>query len=254
MGNNSKSLIKFNDYIINKMDWLIKRRIDYTPLDNEEYLERFGIAKEEAKLVIRNDKLLERAYVKAWENRNFEIDKFWTRAAYFWGFIVLIFGGYITLLTSEHNQKAIDMHIDLYLLLLGFLFSLTWYLVIRGSKCWQENWEAHIDHLEDLYSGPIYRTIHYSGRRFYSVSKLNEVMALVVILVWCSIFYHYASMNLEFTMNIHKIDFQITLPIIVTLVFAIVLRFGYCMGHYKSAKNSFFDRWEKYCPAAKTGS
>lgn len=188
--------------------------------------------------------MLEKAYTKAWENRDFEINKFWTRAAYFWGFIVLIFGGYLTLLTSEHNIKALAMNFDLYLLLLGFLFSLSWYLVIRGSKVWQENWEAHIDHLEDLVSGPLYRTIHYHGDRYYSVSKLNEILALVIIFVWCGLFYNYAS-KLTFTLNVFKINYQITIPIIATIVIAFVLRFGYCMGDYKTTKNKFFDRWEK---------
>jgi len=244
MGNNSELLKKVKAYLLRIMGLLIKKRVFYAPLDNDEYLKRFGITKEGHKLIIKDKDLLEKAYAKAWENRNFEIDKFWTRAAYFWGFIVLIFGGYITLLTSEHSQKAIDMHIDLYLLLLGFLFSLSWYLVIRGSKCWQENWEAHIDNLEDLISGPLYRTIHYSGRRYYSVSKLNEIMALVVILVWCSFFFNYVNNNLIFTMNINEIDFQRTLPIVATIIFAFVLRFGYCAGDYKSDNKKFFDRWK----------
>jgi hypothetical protein len=73
------------------------------------------------------------------------------------------------------------------------LFCLSWYLVIRGSKEWQRNWEAHIDHLEEYVSGPIYKTLYYSGKRFYSVSKLNEVMALVICIVWCGLFYQYTS-------------------------------------------------------------
>lgn len=246
MGDIIQKMMK-KKYLIKFKELFFKKRFNYTPLQEDDYLKRFGIKRVNSKLEVEDKNILEKAYTKAWENRDFEIDKFWTRAAYFWGFIVLIFGGYITLLTSEHNNKALEMYIDLYLLLLGFLFSLSWYLVIRGSKCWQENWEAHIDHLEDLVSGPLYKTIHYSGNRYYSVSKLNEIMALVVILVWCSLFYHYAS-KLSFNLNIHKIDFQITLPIIATIIIAFVLRFGYCMGDYKSDKNKFLDRWERKAP------
>jgi hypothetical protein len=245
MGDIFKALTKIRSYFFFKIEWVFKKRILYTPLEDKEYFKRFGIKKIEDKFEIEDKCLLEKAYIKAWENRNFEIDKFWTRAAYFWGFIVLIFGGYISLLTSDHSQKAIAMKIDLYLLLLGFLFSLSWYLVIRGSKCWQENWEAHIDKLEDLVSGPLYKTIHYSGHRYYSVSKLNEIMALVVFLVWSCLLIQYMYNNLEFTWQKLVVDFQVTVPILVTLIFAFVLRFGYCLGDYKTDKYKFFDRRDR---------
>ena len=239
--------MKITRQLIKIKEFFIKKRYCYTPLSDDQYLKRFGVKIENGERIVDNEKILEKAYTKAWENRDFEINKFWTRAAYFWGFIVLIFGGYLTLLTSEHNKKALEMNIDLYLLLLGFLFSLSWYLVIRGSKRWQENWEAHIDHLEDLVSGPLYKTIHYSGDRYYSVSKLNEIMALVIVFVWCGLFYNYAS---EFTFDIFKTNCQVTLPIIVTLVIAFILSFGYCMGDYKSTKDKFFDRRERKSPTA----
>ena len=170
-----------------------RKRTVYPSISQDDYFKRFGIEKINGAFKVVNKQKLEKAYTKAWENRNYEIDKFWTRAAYFWGFIVLIFGGYISLLTSDHNQKALEMRLDLYLILLGSLFCLSWYLVIRGSKEWQRNWEAHIDHLEEYISGPIYKTLYYSGKRFYSVSKLNEVMALVICIVWCGLFYQYTS-------------------------------------------------------------
>jgi hypothetical protein len=170
--------------------------------------------------------LLDKAYLKAWENRNFEIDKFWVRSAYFWGFIVLIFGGNIAILTSDHAEKAITMHLDLCLLLLGLLFSLSWYLVIRGSKNWQKNWEKHIDKLEDFISGPIHKTIFYSGNRFYSVSKLNELMALLVIFVWFGLLIQDLSKNYELAIR-DNTDWFTTIAILITIIFAIILVFGY---------------------------
>ena len=35
---------------------------------------------------------------KAWEIRNFEINLYWKRALYFWGFIVLAFSGIVTII------------------------------------------------------------------------------------------------------------------------------------------------------------
>ncbi|HTB52938.1 MAG TPA: hypothetical protein VK718_09215 [Ferruginibacter sp.] len=244
MGNVFKKIRRISRLLIKKnIRLLIKKRFDYTPLKEEDYYKRFGILKINGKYVVRNKSILEKAYTKAWENRNYEIDKFWTRAAYFWGFIVLIFGGYISLLTSDHSEKAIEVRLDLYLLLLGFLFSLSWYLVILGSKCWQQNWEAHIDRLEDYVSGPIYRTIFYSGDRYYSVSKLNEVMALVVFLVWCILLGQYINSHFTFTLDVFQMDIQATISIFTTLLFAVALRFGYSLGDFKTYKYKFFDRF-----------
>lgn len=224
--------------------WLFKKRLKYRSICYTEYIEKFGITYDGEAFIVTNKEKLEKAYLKAWENRNYEIDKFWTRAAYFWGFIVLIFGGYISILTSEHNQKAIEMRMDLYLVLLGFLFSLAWYLVIRGSKFWQQNWEGHIDRLENFVSGPIYKTIYYSGHRNYSVSKLNEVMALAVMTVWSSLMITYLNSHFSFTLKFKNMDYLATLAIIGTIVFSCTLRFGYSLRDYISDKHSFFDRYE----------
>jgi len=216
----------------------------YEVLEEDHYLESFGVGNNgKGKYEVHNKELLEKAYEKAWNNRDFEINKFWTRAAYFWGFIVLIFGGLITLLTSDHNENAIVLRLDLYLIALGFLFSLAWYLVILGSKSWQENWEAHIDNLENFVSGPLYKTIYYKGNRFYSVSKINELLALLVILVWLALFVQYYVSNFTITSNFNSIDIHATLTLIITIVFSSSLRFGYALGIYKAGKNGFIDRW-----------
>lgn len=70
-------------------------------------------------------------------------------------------------------------------------------------------------------------------------------MALVVFLVWSCLLIQYINSNLVFTWQLFKIDFQVTISILATLIFAIVLRFGYCLGDYKSDKGKFLDRWEK---------
>jgi hypothetical protein len=236
---------KYLMIIRRSFNWLIIEKDWSDPLELSDYYKRFGIDYDKVgdTYKIVDITLLEKAYAKAWENRDFEIDKFWTRAAYFWGFIVLIFGGYITMLTGEHTSKALHMHLDLYLLLLGFLFSISWYLVILGSKSWQQNWEMHIDHLENFVSGPIYKTIFYSGDRFYSVSKLNEVMAIAVIIVWSGLLGQYLSEH--YTIAFSKdIDIIATVAIGLTLICAVVLKYGYTSGSYKSTKNRFIGRWD----------
>jgi hypothetical protein len=153
-----------------------------TPMDLKDYNSSFGI--EDGHI----DKAkLKEALNRAWETRNFEIDKFWVRVAYFWGFIALIFGGYIAVIT-EKNDNVIEMHLDLYLILLGLIFSVAWLLVIRGSKCWQRNWEEHINKLENSITGPLYKTIYCTKESYYSVSGINKILAYAVIGVWGVLF------------------------------------------------------------------
>lgn len=219
-----------------------KRQIEEV-LTPKAYLLNFGIVKDGTNYIVLDEKKLEKAYLKAWENRNYEIDKFWTRAAYFWGFIVLIFGGYLNIITSENNKKALQLNLDLYFLSLGVIFSVAWYLVMRGSKSWQENWEHHIDRLENFVSGPIYKTVHYSGNRFYSVSKVNEVLSLVVIIVWTVLLLSNLNDKYSFCRNIKSLDISSTLTITILIIALFSLIQGYCLGYYKAKKKGFINRW-----------
>lgn len=63
-------------------------------------------------------------------------------------------------------------------------FSLSWILVNKGSKKWQENWEAHIDMLEDKITGPIYKIVLDKEKYNYSVSKINLNVSRFVLFIW----------------------------------------------------------------------
>lgn len=125
----------------------------------------------------------------ALEIRKFEIDLYWRRTAYFWTLITVAFGGYFSLGTAGDN--SIDKFI---IACLGLVLSVAWYLVNRGSKFWQENWEMHVDCLEDDVIGPLYKTTKSkdSARLFkfwegypFSVSKINQLISLFAIVAWC---------------------------------------------------------------------
>lgn len=66
--------------------------------------------------------------------RNFEIELFWKRALFFWGFIASAFAGFIALKTNYSNYAFLVASF-------GFICSLCWSLTNRGSKRWHENWE-----------------------------------------------------------------------------------------------------------------
>ncbi|OQP51101.1 hypothetical protein A4H97_04620 [Niastella yeongjuensis] len=133
-----------------------------------------------------NKKLkLEAALERAWKNRDFEIDKYWSRATYFWAFIASTFAGYIAVLNSD-KIKATFQELPFLMTCLGFIFSTAWFLVNLGSKKWQENWEKHIDMLEDYVTGPIYKTVLI--KTGYSVSKINLTVSKFIMGVWAILF------------------------------------------------------------------
>jgi len=69
-------------------------------------------------------------------------------------------------------------------------------LVNRGSKYYQENWENHLDLLEDDITGPLYKTLLerpgfenltemlVTGPCAISVSKVNQWVSVYVLFVW----------------------------------------------------------------------
>ena len=129
----------------------------------------------------------EEALNRAWKNRDFEIEMYWKRATYFWVFLATTFAGYFALLTVDMDkvENKIDVYLlELVIISLGICFSLSWFLVNRGSKKWQENWEAHIDILENKVTGPIYKIVKDKKGYNYSVSQINEFVSLFVLVIW----------------------------------------------------------------------
>lgn len=221
-----KRLKRLTEKIMGWFKSLLPKKKKYTHLkSDEEYYSHLGdkMIKEEFE-ILDADKL-KMAYDKAWENRNYEIDKFWSRALYFWGFIAATFVAYTAIITSENSQmqKIKESNIDICILALGVIFSLAWWLVIRGSKRWQENWEKHIDYLEDYVSSPIYKTIYYSGKTYFSVSKISEYMAITFLGVWIFLLVQTLSDRYCFSCEIVKIDWIATLIIVGMFVMIVVM-------------------------------
>lgn len=99
---------------------------------------------------------------------------------------------------------------------LGLFFCFSWYLASRGSKHWQENWENHIDMLEDDITGPLYKT--YKAGISYSVSNINIVAGKVLSL--CA----YGLLLFE-TINFVKKTLKLnnTLAIGISVIFMLVV-------------------------------
>jgi len=161
------------------------------PISQTEYNDLLG-----------NANTVREAYHTAQENRRFEIELYWKRAAYFWTFIGATFAGYFAVQTTSASNRG---DLSVVLACLGVVFSFGWFSVNRGSKKWQENWEKHVDLLEDLVTGPLYKVVltrndeknlgdhvndFFTGPASVSVSKVNQLISLFVTLIWCFLLWY----------------------------------------------------------------
>lgn len=125
---------------------------------------------------------IKKAYEQAARTREFEIGLYWKRAGYFWAFIVSIYTAFFSVQKEFYFTKDKGLeHGALALLVLsalGFFFCVAWLLSNYASKHWQDNWENHMDLLEDGVTGPLYKI--YSAGKSFSVSKINIAAGWVV--------------------------------------------------------------------------
>lgn len=163
-------------------------------IEQDHYNKLFGLDpknsdKEKAKLALKY----------ALDTRKFEIGLYWRRATYFWTLIAAAFAGYFAILSAEHLP---DSHYLAFIIgCIGLFFTWAWFLVNRGSKYWQENWENHVDMLEDSVTGPLYKTAlsrgdgnsSFTARLFeflitgplpISVSKINQWVSAFTCVIW----------------------------------------------------------------------
>ncbi len=159
-------------------------------MNQEEYDEKFATSDSDSSL-------LKAAFTQVSDIRKFEIELYWKRATYFWALIAVAFVGYFSILASEHMPNK--FFLALIVSCVGFVFTFAWFLSSRGSKYWQENWENHLDLLEDKVTGPLYKTLlerpnhinavekFVTGPLSMSVSKINQWVSVFVVFSWISL-------------------------------------------------------------------
>lgn len=122
-------------------------------------------------------------YEVSLETRKFEIQLFWTRSLFFWGFIGAAFVAYANYLKNPGLSLVVAGF--------GLVCSFAWTLVNRGSKYWQENWEKNVSDAEGDITGELFsiqnkiqnKGMWLSARR-YSVSKVAIALSDYVFLLW----------------------------------------------------------------------
>lgn len=130
---------------------------------------------------------LKPALAAAHDIRKFEIELYWKRATYFWLLQAAIF---TALGFMWHGQDADSAGlVPLGLTSLGFLTAIASWFAAEGSKFWQENWERHIDILEDNQGVLLHKTawVGRDGIR-WSVSGTNGWLNIFFSIFWFGLF------------------------------------------------------------------
>jgi hypothetical protein len=87
----------------------------------------------------------------------FELDLFWKRSLFFWGFI----GGAFIALAAAKGQLRLQAAIASF----GFVCSMVWTLANRGGKFWYEYWEQRLVRAESSVTGNLYGNPELEGRK-----------------------------------------------------------------------------------------
>mgnify|MGYP006277934093 CR=1 FL=1 len=161
-------------------------------------------------------------YDVALATRNFEIELFWKRSLFFWGFIASAIVGYATLIKDNESLAVV-------VACFGFVCSVAWSLANRGSKYWQENWESIVAQLEDDVTGKLFKSravqqkkgVWLTSRKF-SVSKVTIALSDFTVLMWLSlIMYHLVK---EIVIAEYPIsNCLVVLVVVLSILFAIIM-------------------------------
>lgn len=127
------------------------------------------------------------ALTRSHEIRKFEIELYWKRATYFWVLQGAVFAALG--LIWKGDDTAPPFILPVALAALGLLTAAAGWFSAQGSKFWQENWERHIDMLEDEFEGKLHKTawVGLRGVR-WSVSNINDRLILFFVVFWLLVF------------------------------------------------------------------
>ena len=143
-----------------------------------------------------------------YECRNFEINNLWQKSVLLTAFIVITFTLYGSILSklfeNSQNLNIIILHeICSGISLVGFIFSIIWIMMGKGSKAWYELYENAIWNVEreelidipekyamgrnEIFSYPDSNIFTSKGGK-YSPSKLNIIIGRFLMIIWFIVF------------------------------------------------------------------
>ena len=132
-----------------------------------------------------NDHPLVRALDRAHDLRKLELEFYWQRSTYSWALQGAAFAALALVFKDGTLAKpALLLPVTVF----GAVTSFAARLTASGSKFWQENWEHHVDLLEDKVDGRLTQTVVVSKKIGFSVSKINQRLLTIFFFGWISIF------------------------------------------------------------------
>jgi hypothetical protein len=158
------------------------------------------------------------------EIRKFEIERFWGRSIFFWGFIAAAFVAYVAVYKS--GGPGTEGQLPFFIACFGLVSSVAWTLQNRGSKYWQEAWEQKVESVEsdvlgtNLFSNqePLQKKNIWGAARF-SVSRLTIALSDFTVLAWVVL----AARVTHVTNDVGAVDWWILGPLIGTANFILFL-------------------------------
>lgn len=119
--------------------------------------------------------------------RRDEIELFWKRSLFFWGFIA---AALVALATSYHDHPRLALGVTVF----GTVCSLCWTLANRGSRRWHVHWEKMVQVEQKPIIGDLFG-IRAKGEqgdfwlqaRPYSVGKLTIALSDFVLCFWIGV-------------------------------------------------------------------
>ena len=159
------------------------------------------------------------------QTRNVEIELFWKRSLFFWGFIAAAFAGYAAL-------RQANSDLALVIACFGMVCAFAWALLNRGSKYWQESWETKVERYEIDVTGRLFAHEEdiqtnkgcWLQARKYSVSKISIALSDYVFVLWLSVvagelFQRYAPLTVQPWLK----KFGLNLFVLFSLIFLVLL-------------------------------
>jgi hypothetical protein len=197
-------------------------------------------------------KTLEDTLTRAYDIRKVELDLYWKRATYFWGFLIAAFTAYFIVMNEYYDFAPSDKFL---VICVGFVFSYAWYLVNRGSTYWLTNWERIIDAIEEhlgmnLYKVNLQEKIDpkFSENHPYSVSRINIIVSYFICIIWAMLIiffivkniYDYCISDKHSSCPIMDIDVKIISFFLITVIMTIYI------GDTKSGKGDDYSFYQRY--------
>ncbi len=202
-----------------------------------------------------NDRV-KNALDRAWKLRDSEVDLYWRRTLYCWGFLIAIFGAFVAIFSNISSKVIQLQYVDtiksfvlndisnsdetqffkygclLILALLGVIFSVAWIAINLGSKYWQVIWEDHIRLLEEEYHANLYNTLphEYNNTFEISVTDTNLKVSILITIFWSCVYFALAYSKFS--------DYMLLLALLFLLI--IILFFG------RNLKKMLCILWEKF--------